>query len=149
MLNVILNFLFKLFCRFGALYKHYACLYHLTANLVGRGGNAAFKHIGQLHYYAFYLERPYAVARRLDNVVHSAHIPVKAVLITPRGIARVVVAVVPYLVGLFLILIISRKQSARYFIGRFNHNFACFAVGYGVAVGIQYIHVISRRRLAH
>ena len=136
MLNVILNFLFKLLGRFCALYKHYACLYHLTANLVGRGGNATFKHIGQLHYYAFYLERPYAVARRLDNVVHSAHIPVKAVLVTPRGIARVVIAVVPYLVGLFLVFIISRKQSAGYFIRGLNHNLSCFAVGYGVAVGV-------------
>ena len=129
-LDVILDLFFQLFGALGSLGQHDAGLDDLTAHLIRHGGNAAFQHVGQLHDDAFDLERPDAVAGRLDDVVHAAHVPVEAVLIPPGGVAGMVIAVVPGLLRLLLVAVIALEQAAGDFFGGLDHDhhtWRCFS----------------------
>ena len=117
-LDVVLNFLLKLVCSLIALYKYYACLDYLTADLVGCRRNSAFKNIRKLHDYVFDLEGSYTVARRLNNVVCTSYVPKESVLILPCEVAGMIISVAPRFcrnLGVTLVRIgKSARKSSRY-----------------------------------
>ena len=112
LLDVVLDLFFELVRALGAGDEDDGGLDDLPADLVRRGGNAAFEHVRQLHDDVFDLERPDAVAGGLDDVVRAANVPVEAVLIAPREVAGVVESVVPDGLSALLVLIIAEEQPA-------------------------------------
>ena len=129
--------------------EHDGGLDHLAADLVRRGGDAAFQHVGQLHDDGFDLEGPDAVAGGLDHVVGAADIPEVAVLIPPGHVAGVVHAVVPHRVGGLLVAVVAGEQAAGDLLVGADADLAGLAGLDLVAVGIQQVHVEQRAGLAH
>ena len=129
-LDIGLNFFFQRVRALDALDQYDAGLDDLPAHLVRRGRHAALEHIRQLHDDVFDLERPYAVAGGLDDVVRAAYVPVEAVLIAPREVAGVVESVVPDGLGALLVLIITEEQPAEMLASRsMDDDLARVAVG--------------------
>ena len=123
-LDVILNLLFKLLARLIALGENDRRLYDLAADRVRRSRNGTFEDCGVRYQNALDLERTYAVAAGLDNVVVAPDIPIIAVLVALGGIAGVVVAVMPNLVGELLALVVAAEKSG---------GLAVFALDYDLA----------------
>ena len=97
---------------------------------------------------AFDLERPDAVARRLDDVVVSTDVPEVAVLVDPCGVARVVPAVVNRVRRLFGVAVVFHHDARR---TRFHTDadLACLAGIAARAVIALNLDVVERHRLAH
>ena len=149
LLNVLLDFLFQFIRTLRTLYKNDRSLYDLTSYGIGSSAYAAFQNIGEFHDNAFDLERPDTIARRLDNVVNSADIPVIAVLVFPCGIARMVDVVVPCFFGLFVVVVVTEEKSGRRIFISADNDLARFAGFNGISVGIDYIYIVLNIWLAH
>ena len=147
--NVVLDFFFEFLCRLGSFDKHDARLYNLTSDLIRCGRYPALKHVGQLHNNALNLKRSYTIARGFDNIIGSADIPIKSVLVAPRNVTRMIISVVPDLFCFFFIFIISCKKSARHAICNIYNNFAGLSRFYGISVRIYKFYIIYRRGLTH
>ena len=110
--DVVLDFFFEIVRGLRALGQNDARLDDLPAHFVGGGRDAAFEHVGEFHDDAFDFKRPDAVAGGLDYVVRAADIPVKSVLVAPRHVSRMIVAVVPHLGRAFGLVVVAEKEPA-------------------------------------
>ena len=119
-----------------------------AANRVGHTGDGAFTHRCVLKQLAFDLERPDAVAGRLDDVVVSANVPEVTVLVDPCGVAGVIPAVVNRVRRLFRVAVVFHHDAR----GARLHADADLARLAGVAartVVALNLDVVERHGLAH
>ena len=150
LLNIGLNFLFELLGRLRAFSQDNGSLNDLTSYFIGSGRNAALKNIRKLHDNVLNLERSYTVARRFDNIVDTSDIPVEAVLISPCNVARMVKSVMPALGSLFFFAVLADKESAGNLVMLcLDNNLALLTYADALAVGVNYIDIKCRNRLAH
>jgi len=101
-----------------------------------------------LEEHALHLERADAVAAALDDVVVATHVPVVAVFVRPRGITRVVPAVVHRLGGALLVAEVLEQDAvgARVDLHDDLTRGARRALGAGFVLDL---HAEVRRGLAH
>ena len=99
--------------------------------------------------HALYLKRSDSVSGGLYDIVGSSDIPIIAVLILPRGVARMVKTVVPRLGGFLLIAVIALEESERNLRLGMNDNLAGDTGRHGLAVLVDDIHIVVRHRLTH
>ena len=149
MLDEVLEFLGKLIAGGVGLGQDYGRLDDHSADRVGDSGDGALQH-GRVHHEdALDLERTYAVAAGLDDVVVAADVPVVAVLVAVGGVAGVVHSIVPRLVRQLLAVVVAAEQSRRVAVLTANDDLADLAHRNGVPVGVHQIHVVKGRGLAH
>ena len=98
----LLKLLFQLFGRCKALPEDNRSFYYLSSDSIRNGGDGAFQNRRMLEEYALYLKRPYAVARRFDEIISPSNIPVISILVLPRRIACVIQSVMPRFFCIFL-----------------------------------------------
>ena len=96
------------------------------------------------HQHALYLERPYAVAAGLDNVVVAADVPVIAVLVAVRGVAGVVHSVVPRFVSQLLAVVVSAEKSGGAAVFAAHDYFPDFADCNRTSVCVHKIDIVQR-----
>ena len=145
-LDVILDLFLQFIGAFGTGYEDDRRLDDLTAHLVGSGGNTALENVGQLHDDGLDLKRADAVTGRLDNIVDTTDIVVEAVLIAPCKVAGVVVAVTPSLAGRLDVVVVVQRESAGQSLADVDNNLSGFAVGNLIAVLVDQVDIIDRRR---
>ena len=58
-------------------------------------------------------------------------------------------SVMPYFLGLFIIVIVAEEKSCRNFFACADNDFACLACFYGLSIRVNYINIIKHARFAH
>lgn len=101
------------------------------------------------HQRTLHLERPYAVAGALDDVVGTSHKPVVSVFVTPCQVAGVIETVVPGLLRQLVVAVIALEQAYRLAVAGVYAYLAFLTILTFRAVGFEQMDVVLRVRLAH
>ena len=150
LLYVILDFFNKLVGRHTPLDENYGSFYNLPSHLVRVSGNRALQNGRMFQNRAFDLKRTDTVARALNDVVGA---PDKAEIprnVTPRNIPRVINTTLKTVRDDFSVNEIPlEKPDNRRFIDVSYNNLTLVADRNRIAVLINKVDVIKRRRFAH
>ena len=99
MLNVVLEFLGKLFRRCVACCKYDSCLNYLASDGVRCCGDRTLYYCRMLDERTFYFERSDTVTGTFDNVIVTSYEPVISVVVSPCNVLKIVVAAAESFVG--------------------------------------------------
>ena len=129
--------------------EHNGGLNHHASYVIGHARYGAL-HYGRVgHQRALHLERAYAVAAALDDVVGAALKPVITVLVAPGHVARVVKAVVPHLAIPLGVAVVALEKADGLAVLGVDYYLALLAVLAGRAVGAHEVDVVLRIGHAH
>ena len=151
LLDVVLDLFLEFFSALGSLDECDGSLYDDTSDTlrVRCACNGTLEYIRKLHDDVLDLEGSDTVAGRLDDVVRTADIGDVAVFIHPCGIACVIPAVVPSVIGELRCEVVLEEETLRMIVLCVDADLACLTRLAYVAVGIEDLNIVERIGLAH